>query len=107
MPLRAYFWGLAFAVLFYYGFPVWWWRYGLRNTMQLLGICVVLVVAIQTILRVTGAIEVDNFGESMAVGLIIAIPIRVIAGFWVAKYDAKWRRAILLQRKARMQAVDT
>ena len=106
-PPRAYFWGLTFAVLFHYGFPLWWWRYGLRNALKLMIFCVSSVMVVKAILGATGAIDVDGLGESIAASLFIAVPIRAIAGLWLAKHDAVWRSAILLQRKAHLQAVET
>lgn len=97
-PRRAYFWGLSFAVLFYYGFPIWWWRYGFWKTMQLLIGCIASGAALQAILRSIGAIEVDDFGESLAMGLLLAVPIRAAAGIWVAGKDAEWRHSIVLKR---------
>ena len=103
-PRRAYFWGLMFALLFYYGFPVWWWRYGLRKTLELMLACIVAVMTLQAILRAIGAINVDGLGESFAVGLFLAVPIRAVAGLWVTRRDAEWRSAIILSRKARLAA---
>ncbi len=102
LPRRAYFWGLMFAFLFYYGFPVWWWRYGLRKTLELILACIVAVMALQAILRAAGLINVDGLGESLAAGLFVAVPIRAVAGLWVARRDAEWRSAITLSRKARL-----
>ena len=103
-PPHSYFWGLMFALLFYYGFPFWWWRYGLRKTLELIITCALAVVAIQTILRVTGLIKVDNLGESLAAGLLIAVPVRAIGGLWVARRDAEWRSKFLQSRKKQLVA---
>lgn len=100
-PSRAYFWGLAFAVVFYYGFPVWWWRYGLQNACKLVISCMLIVAATQAILRYAGLIEVDGFYEAVAFGLLIAVPVRSLAGLWVAKNDKRWRNAIVIKRGAR------
>jgi hypothetical protein len=99
-PYPAYFWGFAFAVVFYYGFPVWWWRYGLRNTCKLIISCVLIVAAAQAILRYAELIEVDGLGESFAASLLIAVPVRALAGFWVARNDRRWRNAIVIKRGA-------
>lgn len=100
---RAYFWGLMFALLFFSGFPVWWWRYGLRKTFELMIACGLAVMTVQIILRVIQVIKVDNLGESIGVGLFIAVPVRAIAGLWVARRDAEWRSAIVQSRMARLR----
>ena len=104
-PSPAYFWGFAFAVFFYYGFLIWWWRYGFQNTCKLILSCVFIVAATQATLRYAGLIEVDGPGESFAVSLLIAVPIRALAGFWVAKNDRRWRNAIVIKRNARRNIV--
>lgn len=51
---RAYFWGLLFALLFYFGFPLWWWRYGLRKSIWLMLGCMTPVMAVPAVLRLIG-----------------------------------------------------
>lgn len=97
----AYFWGFAFVVLFYYGFPVWWWRYGFQNACKLILYCILIVAATQAILRYANLVEVHGLGDSFAVSLLIAVPIRALAGFWVAKNDGRLRNAIVIDRSAR------
>lgn len=98
-PPRAYFWGLTFAVLFYYGFLIWWGRYGLGRAAKLTLLCIVAVGLVQILLRSTGMIDIDGIGESFAVGLLIAVPIRALAGIYVARYDNSWRSEIVAQRR--------
>lgn len=100
-PERAYFWGLAFVVLFYYGFPVWWWRYGLRNALKLMAACVISVWVILAFLRGIQAVHVRDLGESVAIGLLVAVPVRAATGLWVARNDARWRSAIVAIRTSR------
>lgn len=95
LPRPAYFWGFLFAVLFYYGFPIWWWRYGFRRALYLMIVCVGGGFLIQTLLRIFDVIEVENFSASIAVGILIAVPIRAIAGVWVAMGDSHWRKTII------------
>lgn len=104
-PYPAYFWGFAFALVFYYGFPIWLWRYGIRNTCKLILACVLIVAVTQAILRYADMIKVDGLGKSFAVSLIIAVPIRALAGFWVAKNDRRWRDAIVMKRSAARRVV--
>jgi hypothetical protein len=99
----AYLWGLLFALLFYYGFPLWWWRYGLRKALFVLIICICAVALILEILKFLDWIQVDNRAESMVFGFIYAIPIRAIAGIWVAKQDSAWRKLIILKRAQKSQ----
>ena len=103
VPRRAYFCGLTFALLFYYGFPLWWWRYGLWKALHLVFVCVGAVAVLQAILRTTGSIEVESLGESIVVALLLSMPIRAIGGIWVACRDAEWRSAIRQRRQCRLQ----
>ncbi len=96
----AYVWGFVFALIFYYGFPIWWWRYGFQNACKLVFSCLAFAAAIQGVLRYLDVIEVREFGESLAWGLFLSIPVRAIAGVWVANNDKRWRQAIVLKRKA-------
>jgi hypothetical protein len=96
----SYFWGLMYAALFYYGFPVWLVRYGLENTCKLVFLCILVVAAVQAVFRQSGLIEADGFGESLAYSLLISVPVRAAAGLWVAKNDRRWRQSILNKRKA-------
>lgn len=100
----SYSWGLMYAALFYYGLPVWLWRYGTRNSLKLILSCVLAVAAIQALFRYAGLIEVSDFGESLAFGFICAVPVRAAAGFWVARNDSRWRQAILSRRMAAKNA---
>ena len=94
-PKKRYFWGLSFAILFYLGFPVWWWRYGFLRCVYLLVVCVGGVVLARIALQTLGA---EEAGQSLGVGLLLSIPVRVTAGLWVAHRDEAWRRAIVYKR---------
>jgi hypothetical protein len=96
----AYVWGFVFALIFYYGFPIWWWRYGFQNACKLIFSCIAIAAAIQGVLRYLDVIEVSELGESLAWGLFLSIPVRAIAGVWVANNDRRWRQAIVLKRNA-------
>ena len=54
----------------------------------------------QGVLRSLDVIEVSEFGESLAWGLFLSIPVRAIAGVWVANNDRRWRQAIVKKRNA-------
>ena len=96
----AYVWGFVFALIFYYGFPIWWWRYGFQNACKLVFSCIAIAAAIQGVLRYLDVIEVSELGESLAWGLFLSIPVRAIAGIWVANNDRRWRQAIVMKRNA-------
>ncbi len=102
---HAYFMGLLFAGLYYYGFPLWWWRYGIKTTAKLLLTCIIAGAICQAVLRTIGMIVVDDFGKSFAISMLLAVPIRAIAGVWVARHDKCWRDSIVAERKAKSQAV--
>ena len=97
----SYIWGFLFAVIFYFGFPLWWWRYGLSKALQLMLVCIGGGMLIQVALRTMDAVEVNGLPGAIAVGLFIAVPIRAVAGLWVARRDASWRAAIVARRDAR------
>ena len=98
-PSLSYLWGLMFVVLFYYGFPLWWWRYGLGRAFKLILTCLAMVGVFQAILSYFKIIHVENFGESIAMGIFISVPIRAITGLWVARKDALWRGAAIQSRR--------
>ena len=97
-PKKRYFWGLSFAILFYYGFPVWWWRYGFLRSVYLLVVCVGGLALALMALQALGA---EEAGQSLGVGLLLSIPVRATAGLWVAHRDEAWRRAIVYKRTAK------
>jgi len=99
---RAYFWGFLFSLFFYYGFPLWWWRYGLPKTIWLMLVCLAVVIAVQAVLRLIGLF--NDSDSSIAVGLLISVPVRAAGGMWVARRDAEWRGATLV--KAGKSVVD-
>lgn len=99
---RAYFWGLLFALLFYFGFPLWWLRYGLIKSIWLMLVCIAAVMAVPAVLRLIGLISDSD--SSIAVGLLISVPVRAAGGMWVARRDAEWRGAKLV--KAGKSVVD-
>jgi hypothetical protein len=101
LPWHAYFWGLMFAGLFYIGIPLWWWRYGFRKMLEMLLICFGVVAATTMLLSMIRVHPSDDVVENLILGLIIGIPVRVIAGLWVARRDAEWRNEIVLTRKRR------
>ena len=101
----GYYMGLLFAGLYYYGFPIWWWRYGIKTTAKLLLTCIIAGAIFQAVLRVLGVIVVADFGKSFAISMVIAVPIRAIAGAWVARQDTRWREATVEERKIKMPVV--
>ena len=96
---RSYFWGLAFAVFFYYGFLIWWARYGIKMALKLTLACFVAVGFLQFVLRYAGIIEIDGIGESIALGLFLSVPIRAVGGIYVAYRDVDWRNDNLLRKR--------
>lgn len=105
-PRRAYFWGLAFAVFFYYGFLIWWGRYGIGRAVKLTLACFAAVALLQFALRYAGMIDIDGLGESIAVGLLISVPIRAVGGIYVANHDGGWRSEIVARRKMSSHAAN-
>jgi hypothetical protein len=49
-------------------------------------------------LRAIGILKIDGLFISLIYGQFVAVPIRVIAGTWLAKNDGKWRRRALGNR---------
>lgn len=103
---RAYYMGLLFAGLYYYGFPLWWWRYGIKTTAKLLLTCIIAGAICQAVMREMGLVVAADLGKSFAISMLIAVPIRAIAGVWVARHDKRWREAIMAKRKFHSRAVE-
>jgi hypothetical protein len=99
----AYLWGLLFSGLFYYGFPLWWWRYGLRRALFIVIACICAVALILEILKFLDWITIDDQGTLMVLGLMFNMPVRAIAGMWVAKKDLAWRKSIVETRTQKLQ----
>lgn len=97
----AYFIGLLFAGLYYYGLPIWLFRYGLKATSKLLLVCVACSALLLIALRILGMVEVEDFVQSLVYGQVTAIPIRAIAGSWVARNDSRWRSAAVQRRSGK------
>ncbi|MDH1430159.1 hypothetical protein N5E89_18075 [Comamonas aquatica] len=94
----AYFLGLLFAGLYYYGLPIWLFRYGLNATFRLLLVCVACSALLLVALRILGMVEVEDFVQSLIYGQVAAVPIRAVAGSWVARNDSRWRSAAVQRR---------
>ncbi len=97
----SYFAGLFFAGLYYFGFPILWWRYGIRITVMLLMTCIIASAAFQVLFLELGRGGASDSRSTLAIGMLIAVPIRAIAGIWVARHDKRWRDAIVAQRQAK------
>lgn len=92
---RAYFWGFLFSLLFYYGFPLWWRRYGLPKSIWLMLVCIAAVMAVQAVLRLIGLL--NDSDSSIAAGFLISVPVRAASGMWVARRDAEWQGTKILK----------
>jgi len=92
---QSYVWGLLFATLFYFLFPLWWWRYGLWRTLYMICLCVGIKMVIKLSIGASGFVGTL---ESILLDKTLSIPIMVGAGLWVARNDREWRRVALLKR---------
>ena len=92
---QSYVLGLLFATLFYYLFPLWWWRYGLRRTLYIVSLCMGIKIFIKLSIGVS---EFAGTAESILLFKTLTIPVMVGAGLWVARNDQEWRRVALLKR---------
>jgi len=89
----SYFIGFLFATFFYYGAPIWIWRYGWKITAIILLAC---IVAIFVMVKLTSlALQFDNMGQNFIAGIILQVPVRVAVGRWLAKYDIKLKSKAL------------
>lgn len=92
-PRPAYFIGLLFAIFFYFALPLWWWRYGLSNTIKLIALCIAAAAAGSTLIGLTGYSQLMGGEVSpLLLGQLIGVPVRAVAGLWLAKNDERWRR---------------
>ncbi|MEH6504372.1 MAG: hypothetical protein V7682_10790 [Cycloclasticus sp.] len=87
---KAYFIGLLFATLLYYGTPVWLWLYGWRTTLLLIISCIGTVFVIAVIIGIIFSVE-----ETFVIGIFLQVPIRVIAGGWLANNHVRLRSKII------------
>jgi hypothetical protein len=96
----SYIMGLLFCGLYYYSLPLLWWRYGLISTIKLILSCVALGALAMFGLRTTGLLKVEDFFDSLFYSQFVAVPIRAIAGTWLARNDMRWRRRAMQGRSA-------
>jgi ABC-type arginine/histidine transport system permease subunit len=75
-----------FATLFYYGTPIWLWLYGVKTTFFLIVYSIGAAFILAVIL---GA--VFDVSEPTAIGVLLQIPVRVIAGNWLARNHVRLR----------------
>lgn len=97
----AYVWGFLFSALFYYGIPLWWWRYGLRHMLYVLFVCFLVGAITQGALVHLGLLVVNSLADSVSAGLFLSVPIRAGAGLWIARRDGHWRERIKKARSVR------
>jgi hypothetical protein len=83
---KSYFVGLLFATFFYYGTPIWLLLYGWKTTFLLIAYCIGSVF-----LAVVVISSVFSIGDSLIVGILVQVPIRVIAGSWLANNHSRLR----------------
>jgi hypothetical protein len=96
-------WGGLFAAMYYYGLPVWWWRYGLRNALKLVLTCVASTAFLNVTLRMAGWLKAEDVVESLINSMFLAIPIRALAGFWLVRNDERWATSIAAKRRLKSE----
>lgn len=101
----AYFWGLLFASVSFYGFLIWWWRYGFRNCCKLILSFILMVAVTKAFFQYTELIDIDGLAGPFWSGQLISVPMRVLAGILVAKNDKRWRDSIIRIRNAKRSNV--
>lgn len=97
-------WGGLFAATYYYGLPLWWWRYGMRNALKLVLMCVASTAFLNFTLRMAGWLEAEDVIESLINSMFLAIPIRALAGFWLVRNDERWIIGIAAKRQLKSEA---
>lgn len=93
----SYFIGLLFSVLFYYALPIWIWRYGLLATIKIFLICIISSSLFFLGFQLMG-LQVGGWPDSFFIIQMIQVPVRAVAGGWIAKRDTKLRSSITLKR---------
>lgn len=86
IPNKAYFTGLLFSTLYFYGTPIWLLLYGIKATFLLFIACIGVTIVLTMTLDAIYSIE-----DTLVVGLLLQIPVRVIAGGWLAHHHARLR----------------
>ena len=84
----AYFVGLLFAGLFYYGAPLWLWLYGWRLAILLIVSC---LGGTFVVFMITSLIIPFEESEKLPVGILIQLLIRVVVGGWLAHNHIRLR----------------
>jgi len=83
-PSPNYFIGLSFSVFFYFGVPLWLWRYGWKITAKIILGCFITIFLTTQIVDL--AIQFEE-GGSFLFSFFIQSPIRVAIAVWLAKHD--------------------
>lgn len=88
--------GALFSFVYFLGFPYWWWRYGLRRTVQLLLSCVAAGMTCGLLVRLLPIDPEDSMFAALLAGQLVG---RALGGHWIAVVDARWRREIVQRRR--------
>ncbi len=88
----GFLWGALFAALFYGFLPIGWFRYGFKKALSVLLLCAVSIFLLALYLC-------DDPDDRMLYGLLVAVPIRAIAGLIIAWNDSTWRHRAKERRR--------
>lgn len=88
----GFFWGGMFAYLFYVYLFIGWYRYGFKRTFWILIGCLASVMLIPRLL-------VEDSDDLATYSILMAVPVRAIAGAWVARNDCLWRHMTAERRR--------
>ena len=97
VPSFSLFFGGLFAGAFYWALPIMIWRYGWRRAANILLVCLAIGTALGFLAASLSMVAVD-FGPRLLLGQLLLVPVRGLAGIYVAKRDGQFRLAALTMR---------
>jgi len=85
-PSPNYIIGLSFSIFFYFGLPLWLWRYGWKVTAKIILGCILASLLVPELIDL--AIPFDDEEDKYLFSFFIQSPIRVALAIWLANHDA-------------------
>jgi len=85
-PLPNHIIGLSFSIFFYFGLPLWLWRYGWKVTAKIILGCILASLLVPELIDL--AIPFDDEEDKYLFSFLIQSPTRVTIAVWLAKHDS-------------------
>jgi hypothetical protein len=99
VPGFSLFFGGLFAAAFYWAAPVIVWRYGWRRALGIFLACIAigsaLGLVVATAWQWSDPSVAFDLGQRLVLGQVLLVPVRAVAGMYVARNDGAFRRHAL------------